>query len=33
MVGAEMAPQVPGQMFLGGGEQDGPKVLKFARQA
>lgn len=33
MVVAEMVPQVPGQMFLDGGEQDSPKVLKFTRQA
>lgn len=30
MVIAEMVPQVPGQMFMGGGEQEQPKILKLA---
>lgn len=33
MVVAEMVPQVPGQMFLSGEEQEHPKILKFNRQA
>lgn len=33
MVVAEMVPQVPGQMFFDGTEQEPPKILKFARQA
>lgn len=33
MVVAEMIPQVPGQMAMDGGEQERPKVLKFAKQA
>lgn len=31
LVVAEMVPQVPGQMFLDGGEQDQPKILNFHR--
>lgn len=30
---AEMVPQVPGQLGIDGGEQEQPKLLKFARQA
>lgn len=30
MVVAEMVPQVPGQLGFDGGEQESPKVLKFA---
>ena len=33
MLVAEMVPQVPGQMDLGGGIQEQPKVLKFKKQA
>lgn len=33
MLVAEMVPQVPGQMDLGGGMQEQPKVLKFRKQA
>lgn len=29
----EMVPQIPGQTAMNGGEQEEPKVLKFARQA
>ena len=29
---AEMVPQIPGQMLLGGGEQEQPKILKLAAQ-
>lgn len=31
MVIAEMVPQVPGQLNMDGGEQEGPKVLKFVK--
>ena len=33
MVVAEMVPQIPGQLSMDGDEQDGPKILKFAKQA
>ena len=33
MLVAERVPQVPGQMDLGGGIQEQPKVLKFKKQA
>ena len=33
MVVAEMVPQVPGQIFMDGDEQEQPKILRFARQA
>lgn len=32
MVVAEMAPQIPGQIWLDGSEQEEPKVLKFNQQ-
>lgn len=33
MIVAEMVPQVPGQMFMDGTEQEPPKVLKLIKQA
>ena len=32
IVVAEMVPQVPGQMGMAGGEQEQPKILKFAQR-
>ena len=33
MVVAEMVPQIPGQMAMGGEIQESPKILKFAKNA
>lgn len=32
MAVVEMVPQIPGQLDVGGAEQEGPKVLKFVAQ-